>query len=388
MNIVHFDNINDLKNYRNQWSSLVEQASESSAPFVTPEWALNWWEHFGNGKTLSLLALFDGEQMVGIAPLAISRRELLGLPVKTIGFIGAGLSDHLDFYVVPRLRAEGLTKIFDYIVNRLKWEMMDFWDVPSDSENLGILKDLMKRYSLSASLVESIPCPYLRIQGKEWESFYSEKRSKSTRQDLQRRFRRLSELGKAEFRTYREPERVAEIFPQLFSLYKKRWERKNISMDFAGETEKIFYAQMAVDFARSGKLDLLTLEVNDVVIAFTLSLTHGTQFTWLITAHDPDFEKYYPGELVLVRLLENTVRQGKFYEFDFTRGDEPYKYKWTDQSRSNLRILVSNSKVQGKMLHVATLLYLGARKKAKKSKLMREIKLNLLGKIKASLKRG
>jgi CelD/BcsL family acetyltransferase involved in cellulose biosynthesis len=388
MHIVHIDNLQDLRNYTDRWSALLEHASESSAPFLSPAWALNWWDHFGSGKTLSFLALFDKDRMVGIGPLAISKNRSLGFPIKTIGFVGAGLADHLDFYVVPELRDDGLPMIFDYIVNRLEWDMMDLRDVPADSENVKIIKELAEQHKLSGSFMQSIPCPYLSIDGKDWESFYSEKRSKSTRQDLQRRFRRLSEVGRAEFRTYNESEDVPDIFPQLFSVYTKRWDKKNISLAFSGEPERRFYVQMAVDFARSGKLDVLTLEVNGDVIAFTLSVTHGTQFTWLITAHDPDFEKYYPGELVLVRLLENTFRQGKFHEFDFTRGDEPYKYKWTDQSRPNLRILMSNGKIPGRMLHAATLLYLDMRKRAKRSKLMREIKLNLLGKIKASFKRG
>src|SRR4030042_3734371 len=89
MEIIHINNIQELKRYRNQWSRMMEEVSESSSPFLTPDWVLNWWEQFADGHTLSFLTLFDGQQMVGIAPLSISRRKWLGFPIKTIGFIGA-----------------------------------------------------------------------------------------------------------------------------------------------------------------------------------------------------------------------------------------------------------------------------------------------------------
>ena len=126
---------------------------------------------------------------------------------------------------------------------------------------------------------------------------------------------------------------------------------------------------------------MLTLELDQKVIAFTLSAIMGTRFTWLITAFDPAFTKFFAGELVLTHLLEDVLNRAAFNEFDFTRGDEPYKFKWTDRQRWNLRILVQNKGILKKVPFCAIRSYAAVRKEAKKSALLRNVKLNLAGRI-------
>ncbi len=381
MKILKIDNPRQLAPYADAWDKLLAANTGSSTIFLTQEWILNWWKFFSNGKKLSILMLFDGPRLAGMAPLVIIEKSSIISPFSIIRFIGTGVADHLDFCIDSELHYEGMSRIFEFIMNDLSWDALDLHDIPDDSRNVPVIKELLERHGLTHSIQESIVCPFLSINGHAWDSFYAARRSKSTRQDLRRRHRRLSEMGSVAFCRHEEPEDVERIFPQLFSVYDKRWENKNLSISFTGRLESLFYRGVAADLARLGKLHLLTMELDGRVIAFTLSVFQGSQFTWLITAYNPEFDKYFPGELILAQLLEEIIRSGRFNEFDFTRGDEPYKFKWTDDKRLNLRILAGNRGLSGKIPFYSLLSYSALRRRAKRSSMLRRIKLDLLGRI-------
>ena len=65
-----------------------------------------------------------------------------------------------------------------------------------------------------------------------------------------------------------------KIFPQLVEVYRKRWQGKNLTLSFAGEKEQEFYRRAALQLASRELLQILTLELDASVIAFTLSAHH------------------------------------------------------------------------------------------------------------------
>jgi CelD/BcsL family acetyltransferase involved in cellulose biosynthesis len=221
----------------------------------------------------------------------------------------------------------------------------------------------------------------LRIDQRPWETFYAARRSKSSRKDLERRMRRLAELGEVDFHRYDDPDEVTAIFPRLFALYTKRWDQQYLSASFAGPKEQHFYPAMAAAFAAEGRLDLVTLELDQQVLAFSLGIVHRDCFTWLITAHDPDYAKYFPGELIVTHLLASVFAREDIAEFDFTRGEESYKYKWANNQRCNMRLLVARPSPFGLMPLLGIAAYTTLRRHAKKSRLLRDIKLRWMGKL-------
>ncbi len=387
MKIISVESIEQLYPYVDDWRALLDGVCESSTIFTTPDWAVNWWTYYGDDKELAVQLLFDGERLVGIAPFVVCESRMLGLPFRTLRFVGTRQSDHLDLYIDPAYRREGLSALFEHLANRVDWDTMDLVDLPEDSPNRPFIEELLRERGLVHSVQTAIKCPYLRIDKPDWNAFYAQKRSKSTRQDLRRRLRRLGELGEVAFRRYGDPAAIELVFPRLQTLYTKRWADKFVSVNFTSEKGRRFYLDMAIDFARRGRLDLLTLELNDRVIAFTLSIIQDRQFTWLLTAHDPELDKYFVGEQVIVRMLEDVFKRGDIQEFDFTRGDEPYKYKWASGDRNNVRILASNRRFQGKLLYLNLLGYHILRREAKKSQFLRKLKLDTMGQIKTLINR-
>src|SRR5580658_10208990 len=81
--ITDFDSFIRLKP---AWDQLVEE-SRIGHPFLTHDWICSWWESFGAGRTLTIVTVRSGGELVGIAPLMISQTKIYGIPVRELGSI-------------------------------------------------------------------------------------------------------------------------------------------------------------------------------------------------------------------------------------------------------------------------------------------------------------
>ena len=66
------DDIGALAALAPAWRALLERA-EGAEPVLTPTWTLAWWRAFGAGRHLRALTLWDGTELVGLAPLSLRR---------------------------------------------------------------------------------------------------------------------------------------------------------------------------------------------------------------------------------------------------------------------------------------------------------------------------
>src|ERR1039458_4171160 len=80
------------------WDRLVDLAGIDH-PFLGHDWILSWWESFGAGRKLNILLVKDGEDLVGIAPLMVSRQRMYGVPLRELGFIYNDHTPRFDFIV-------------------------------------------------------------------------------------------------------------------------------------------------------------------------------------------------------------------------------------------------------------------------------------------------
>ena len=82
------------------FASLVSYWTDSrhnlnwSSIFILPAWLQAWWQAFGSDAELCLRAVWQGEKIIGIAPLLVRN--------NTASIIGsADVCDYLDFIVTP-----------------------------------------------------------------------------------------------------------------------------------------------------------------------------------------------------------------------------------------------------------------------------------------------
>ena len=166
MEFKRIENFNALAKYNDDWNRLLKQ-SVSPVPFLTPEYLSAWWQTMGGGEwpedsELVLIAAFEGDALVGIAPL-FSARNSEGIPA--LMFIGAvEVSDFLDFIVTAEKLPEFLTGLLDFLLNSddiPSWDVLDLHNLLDSSPTLAALQAEAQTTRLAA---RTNPSPTLTVR--------------------------------------------------------------------------------------------------------------------------------------------------------------------------------------------------------------------------------
>jgi CelD/BcsL family acetyltransferase involved in cellulose biosynthesis len=79
--------------------------------------------------------------------------------------------------------------------------------------------------------------------------------------------------------------------------------------------------------------------VDGRVVGVVHTLRDGRAVRFYIGGHDPDAAFLSPGGALVRHAIEGAIAAG-VPEFDFLRGEEPYKYQWGAAARQAWRVRV------------------------------------------------
>ena len=295
------------------WGRLAEEAGNV---FATPEWLTLWRRHFGADRALRLYGAEREGRLAALVPLELWRS---GRP-RTLRFLGRGPSDVMGPVCAPGDRETAAAAVEEALAG-------GGWDVLLAERLAG--PDLLPA-SLGAREIQREPSPVLRIDGMSWDDFLASK-SSNFRQQVRRRERKLAGEHELRFRLSDDPARLDADLEVLFALHEERW---------AGEGSGALREQRAAfhrDFARvaleRGWLRLWLLELGGRPVAAWYGLRFAGRELYYQAGRDPAFERQAVGFVLLVHSVREAMNDG-MREYDFLRGGEGYKDRFTDDQTS------------------------------------------------------
>jgi CelD/BcsL family acetyltransferase involved in cellulose biosynthesis len=325
---------------REDWNRLVDQSARPNV-FLTWEWLEAWWAHFGAGQRLHALVVRDaGGAVVGVGPFCIER---VGgpWPARVLKFLGTKLvsSDYLDILAAPGLEREVAGAMLHALrEDRGVWDLAELSDLLEDSVGLRILGEEARATRCAVGVSTGEWCPYLPLAATREEYFDSLGRSKRSR--LKRAHKAVEGIG-CTYTLADGPETLGPALEALFVLHAKRWAARGLSGNLHDAAVRAFHHRLAGTLGSSGSMRIYTLERDGKAAACDYVLQRGKTVYFYQTAYDPDpaWEEYKPGYTLLAHTIEDSVNRGA-REFDFLRGREEYKERWTSSVRETWRLTV------------------------------------------------
>jgi CelD/BcsL family acetyltransferase involved in cellulose biosynthesis len=304
---VRYELIDRLESLREGWTQLAEDGRNI---FATWEFAATWWEHFGAGRRLLTVGCRDsGGELFAILPLYLWRRR----PLRVMRFIGNGAGDILG-PVCLQERHEDAARALRGLLEIAPWD----WDV-FVGENLPGDQDWPGR--LGGQVIRREGHPVLRWDGS-FEHFLDQ-RSGNFRRQVRDRERRLAGRYRMRYRLSDSTTLEADL-DVLFRLHEARL---GAHSSFAG-CRKAFQRAFAQRALECGWLRLWTLELDDRPVAVEYGFRFGGVESFYQTGRvsDSELQRASVGMTLLVHTVRSACDDG-IHEFDFLRGDEPYKYR-------------------------------------------------------------
>ncbi|MHB1456398.1 MAG: GNAT family N-acetyltransferase [Armatimonadota bacterium] len=326
---------------REEWHSLLTRCP-SAAIFQTWEWIHSCMTNFGRMKRFVVLCIRNDGDLVAIAPMEVT--FMYGLPFRRLQFIGAGVSDYMDFIIAEGFEDQALNSIFGWIdTNSSRWDLLDLQQIPEGSPTLEFCS---RDTSWQGKLIPGEKCPYLplaadwdamlAIFGKKmrWNLGYYERLMRRDFQNVE-----ISVLGEGE---------VAEGMAAFFDLHTKRWRKRWLPGMLADTGRQRFHKEIASECIKNGSLKLHSLRVNGQIRAILYCYIFGGRYFYYLGGFDPELSKYSLGTVLTGHAIRDAIENG-CTEFDFLRGDEHYKSRWTKEFRANTRLVRSKTNLRSKM---------------------------------------
>jgi CelD/BcsL family acetyltransferase involved in cellulose biosynthesis len=309
---------------RREWNGLL-QRSATNTIFLTWEWQQTWWNWYGEESRLRILAIWDGLELVGLAPLHTRPSSEGRRALQLVG--GTELSDYLDVIMVADEREPAVYRaLWDFLSSEYgrAWDVLDLHNIPALSPTLRILPALGGASGdvEVTSAVEEV-CPIINLPSN-WDGYLA-LLSKKQRHEVRRKVSKASR--EAAVRWYYVDDSVSldgEV-QDFVLLHRKSGAHKKAFMD---ESMQGFFREIAGLAFDRGWLRLASLIINEVKAASMFCFEFDNALLVYNSGYDPDlYPSLSTGIVLLAHCIRDAIERG-LKVFDFLRGEEEYKYRF------------------------------------------------------------
>lgn len=332
-----------------EWTELCDEGA-SGEPFLRPEWFSAFVRNFES--EIDLVTVRRDGKLRAVLPLVKKRGSLHGIPVRKLQAVFNPNTQRFDLIHGSDISEKKtiVNAIWEAIRDASGWDVLETRLVKKDSW-LGDVLALAEREGYRTGIWPMDSAPFIRLpqsddRQRSIEDFFKGPR-KHLRQEMDRRLRRLNELGNVEFTV------TAGVTPDLmktyFDLESKGWKGRGGT----AVTDNPVVARMHEEFAREvaakRSLFVYELKLNGKTIAMSLNIRYGDETIHWKTSYDEDYARYSPGNLLFRELLSDCINRGS-HEIDFLSPSTPNKRFWASGEREHVAFYIFRRGLFGSLL--------------------------------------
>jgi CelD/BcsL family acetyltransferase involved in cellulose biosynthesis len=314
---------------RERWNELVDHM-EGSEAFFCWEWAAARLEHgHGDCNELFILAGEQDGKLVALAPLCIQRTGIGPLKGRVVRTITGDQADYGSFY----LHREGNHRVMLAALlgvlhdHRHRWDVLHLFNFSSRNPQAFLLADLAEsEFGMTCHLGERMLTPYFHYGTND------AKIARSRLKTIERRERALHRDHQVEIV-------IGGAFSEHFwkrfvALHVAKWPESN----FRDPAHTAFLCDAIVRLEPLGKVEISWLKIDGELAAMHLGFKTAEKIGYYIPVADAKYQQQGIGGILLKSLIDHYAGQKR--EFDFLRGNEPYKFHWTDSVAANHHLMI------------------------------------------------
>jgi len=353
---IRLINQGEFVNLKEIWNGLLQESSNNEF-FLTWEWVYTWWQVYGKNKELFILCIKDdSDNLIGIAPYYIKKDRLFNIfNIKKILFLGVGENvcpEYLNVIVKNGFEEKVTDCIIEHLLaNKKIWHSIRLSDISekhtitdfifnkAQEKNLFVAKEKVKTPCVSISLP------------KTWENLCSRLSSKF-RYNMKWGRKKLTEIPGSSIKVFFGNHYPLYSLDSLFELHNKRMLQKGKKGKFKYQDYRNFHIGLIARIPDYRAISVL--EVNNKPIGMIYGFYYNNKIYIYQTGFDPasEYKKYSIGQILYSYMIEKAIALG-CQEFDFLRGGEEHKYKWSAVEKRKEAIIVFNTYMwQGRLMQL------------------------------------
>jgi CelD/BcsL family acetyltransferase involved in cellulose biosynthesis len=314
-----------------EWDTLFKGAPRAT-PFQSWSWLSAWWSAYGDPRVLRVITVRRGGQLVGVLPLMLDRR----LGRARLGFIGTGLSDHLDGLVLEGMEDEVVAAWVRALRALGGWTVLDLHEVRPSA----VVWGLYERWSLAVAIPQST-C--LERQASSWDELLAPMSSRA-RKAMRRSVRAAERSGVAAHRVT-----GAEVGPAVVGLlddHRAQWvgRRTPITEEHLSDRFETFLWEAIVGMAQHDRAALFEFRDARETLARVVFLVGQDYVGYYLYSATPRALEQFHVTALLMHVAVDLADARKVHTINFLRGVEDYKRRWVPETQVNRRLVLGRAR--------------------------------------------
>ncbi|NRG16973.1 GNAT family N-acetyltransferase [Rhizobiales bacterium] len=301
----------EAAHHRAAWAALADSAV-SPNPFFGPDFLLPYLDGMANRPArLHVLKRTSDGAFLAAAPFARRRFGLVSLVLSAeagdYGPLGTPL-------VSPQCPQDEFGLWLEAIANTAKTELLVFPYLRSDDAAARLLKEAA---GASGWTIEECEKEERAGHGTgEAGEAQAKGIAKTRRKELDRQFRRLSDMDETHFESIESPDSVIRAFKTFLTLEASGWKgRQGTALNATPERAR-FAREFVEKTARNGNIRIDALFHGGEAIAMLVLVRSGSRiFAWKI-AYDETFARYSPGAQLARMSMRANLESSEIEEAD------------------------------------------------------------------------
>lgn len=299
------------------WSALAALHARTGIPVTAQEdWLQTWVECFTSYQAVAVLVKDEGG--LAAAALLAYRRRSGWTEVRAVGY---ATSDQVRFPALHPAAAAELATGVAGMLRRLRrpWRLNIEQLPPGDPVTKALISQLPW-----AQLRPGDPSPTVRFTHDRSLRSYTTRNHHQASRRLANRVRRAELTETVEVLT--EPAAIDAVLPDLERICRQRDHQLGRSSAVDDPEAGPFFRAIVRRLAKRRRVVLTTLRLSGQLAAYVLCFVDDSAHRMWNTRFDPAFAEFGPGRLAADAALSTALADETVVEFDWMRGDEPYKY--------------------------------------------------------------
>ncbi|HEY1803095.1 MAG TPA: GNAT family N-acetyltransferase [Terracidiphilus sp.] len=332
----------EVINLSDDWNRL-SLASDYPNVFMTFDWFQAWYQRLiklkGSPKRQpNIIVLRKNGIATGISPIVQTISSRFGFSLRRLEFLAREHEWDYNDLILGNDVHEQIEAIINFLNDTCKdWDLIDLRNLRDTGTMISGIKSALARTGLPyRQLAEEERCPYLRIDSP-WSEMLN-RHSRSTRRTYQR-FIDMTRKG-LNVRIVDNPHEEPQLLSRLIAVEAQKQVGGRPSPPFLGKYPDVF--QHVFDtLGPRGWISVVLSEWKDELVAWQLLYRCGESIWGYLTAYDHRFSDLSPGAMLIPKVVDYGFTHG-FNEFDFLKGEESYKMRWSTGYHQTYRLLIWN----------------------------------------------
>ena len=353
-----------LERWRADWDALLAR-SGSNQVTQSPFWLLAWWRIFGplEGRRLVAGLFFDGDRLVGVAPLLTRvHRYHRVLPFRRLELVATGepeadeiVSEYLGL-IIERGYEEAVADAFAGALDSGRfgeWDELLLSLMDGEAPASPLLPPALARRGLGVASAQSGTAPLIKLP-RDWNAYLAAL-SGSGRYMVKRSIKDFEKWAGADTRVERATTtaQLEEGKQILVRLHETRWKAAGLGGVFASQAFRAFHDGIMRELLEREALELTWLKVGGQAVAVSYSIVWNNRVQFYQGGRMTEVPHgIRPGIVLHAHAIKAAIAAGR-EEYDFLSGASQYKLQMSTATRPLMSLRASRPRARESLLRLA-----------------------------------